>query len=654
MIKQWVMRMSVLLLVGLGCSLAQEPMAAQTVNNDAELVYLDANGFIRVFDPTTAANSANVQWVSPVGGWVDIAVADFNGDGDSEIAAVKGTTGSGRLTIYEPVIVAGDIVSNQLINGIPWRILFETSLPGAPYLLTTGELEPNVIGAEIIYGARLNAEDNDATNDEVTLVALHATVAGGSNWAPLAQRTISGNPWHQITVGNLDGVAPDEVVLVDQEGSLEVHRMSAPTFTRIVNWESKSQEWRATAIARFFSFGLPGLVTSRSSSPGAASFWVFVYDERESSLFRDGHSEFFLPAPERFFVGDITGNGDEEVFFLRTVPSNVTNIPRLVMRNRGADNPPTFEETLDPDNGYQGGVAADVDGDGRAEVIIMRNNKIRIYTQPESNKTFTETGPPAVTNQRTIVAGNLDRNGYLRTPTFSVTPSKLERELAAGEQNTQDTLSLTNAGFGGALPFALQIDGQPAWLRLGAIAGQTPATFNATFDARLLSAGVYSTTIHISSSNSQVNNAPLALPVKLTVRAGLAPRALDVILTPTNCTADSSEQAIALPIDGPTGMTFVARILDATAEAAGDSATTPMVAPAGLEWPSAVSWVAAQSPNSAPTTMQLTFRPQLVTTGFVKATLELIAADSKGTQTRRVPLGVLCTQTRLYLPFASR
>lgn len=653
MMKQWIIRVGVLLLIGAGFWLAQQPASAQTTNNDAELVYLDANGFIRVFDSTTAANSANVQWVSPVGGWVDIAVGDFNGDGDSEIAAVKGTTGSGLLTVYDPVIVTGAVVPNQLYNGIPWRILYQTPLDGTPYLVATGDLDPNVAGAEILYVTRLNTEDADEANDETALITLHASAPAGSAWAALAQQTTGQIPL-QITVGNLDGGGPDEMVFVHKSGTLEIYRLTAPTFTRIVNWESKSQEWRATVIARFFSFGLPGLVTSRAASPGAASFRVFVYDERENGLFRDAHSEFFLPAPERLFVGDITGNGDEEVFFLRTVPGNVTTIPRLAMRNRGADNPPAFEETLDTDNGYQSGVAADVDGDGRAEVVVMRNNKIRIYTQPESNKTFTETTPPVVTNSRTIVAGNLDRNGYLRTPTFSVTPAKLEGDLAAGEQSAQGVLSLTNAGFGGALPFTFQVDGQPTWLRLSVVAGQTPATFTAVFDARLLAAGVYSTTIQISSSNSQVNNAPLALPVKLTVRNGLVPRTFDLILTPTNCAADAADQVIDLPIDGPPGMTFVARILAAATEADTAAATEPTAAAAGLDWPSAVPWVAAQSPNSAPTTMQLTFRPQLVTTGFVKATLELTAVDSKGTQTRRIPLGVLCTQTKLYLPLVTR
>jgi hypothetical protein len=52
--------------------------------------------------------------------------------------------------------------------------------------------------------------------------------------------------------------------------------------------------------------------------------------------------------------------------------------------------------------------------------------------------------------------------------------------------------------------------------------------------------------------------------------------------------------------------------------------------------------------------MQLTFRPQLVAAGFARATLELTAVDSRGAQVRRIPLGILCTQARLYLPIATR
>jgi hypothetical protein len=287
--------------------------------------------------------------------------------------------------------------------------------------------------------------------------------------------------------------------------------------------------------------------------------------------------------------------------------------------------------------------------------VVMRDNKVRIYTQPEINKNITDVTPPVTTNGRTLLAGNLDRNGYLKTPSFNVTPTRLEGDLTAGAQSTQGNFTLTNVGVGGNLPFSVRSQGQPAWLRLSNSTGQTPATFGATFDARLLAAGIYTTTIVIESSNAQVSNAPLSIPVKLTVRPGLAPRTLGVVVTPFTCGADAAPLLIDLPIDGPTGMTFVARILNATeAESNSENGADALATAANLEWPSAVTWVAAQSTNSAPTTMQLTFQPQQVTGGMVQATLELTAADASGAQVRRVPLGLLCTQSQLYLPLIAR
>lgn len=635
-----------ILCVLLYLSLGGKPVTAQIVSKDDEVVYLDAQGYIRVYDPAQT-NTPAVTWVSPIGGWVDFALGDLNGDGDSEIVAVQGDTGSGRLTIYDPVVTSGVIVPNQLFNGIPWRILYDTTVAGAPYLVTTGELDAAVAGAEIVYGALLNTEDEDDTNDEVTLSVLHATAAAGSAWGQVAQRTTSGSPWRQITVGNLDGTAPDELTLVDKDGALEIYRLSAPTLTRIFNNESDSRPWQTTTVARFFSVGLPGLAASRSASPGFHSFVVLVYDTDEEGDFRDAHSEYFLPAPEQLFAGDINGNGDEEIFFLRSVPSNITNLPRLVMRNRGTDTPPAFEQALDTDNGFGGGAAGDVDGDGRAEVVIMRNNRLRTFTQLEVNANSIDYTPTATTNARTIHAGNLDRNGYLKTPTFSVSPAtSVESTLAAGEQSAPGTFTISNTGEGGSIPFTVRSQGSPTWLRLSNNTGQTQGAFTLSFDARLLTAGVYTTTILIESSNAQVSNAPLVMSARLTVRAGLTPRSLGVVANAASCGADAADVTIPLVIDGPTGMTFVAKIVATTGEAQNSASR--------IDWPSAVAWVAAQSTNSTPTTMQLTFHPQELASPLVQATLELTAADAQGTQVRRVPLILLCTQAQIYLPLITR
>ncbi len=650
MLRAWRVCLVVCLFLGLGPTAsalqAQSPVA-DPQNIDAEIVYLDAQGYIRVLD-TLLANGPAVEWISPIGGWQDFALGDFNGDGDTEIVAVKNAAGTGQLTLYDPVIAAGPIVPNQLINGIPWRVLYDSTLTSIPFLVAAGELDPATPGDEIAYLVRRTVGDDE----EIDLALLHATDSDGFTWAQFAERRDFNGTRTQIELGELVGGAAEEVILVDDDGILEVYEVRGSNLNRILNRESDSRPWKAATVARFFSFGPPGLVTSRASSPGAASFLVFVYDSREESNFRDAYSEFFLPAPERLFVGDINGNGDEEVFFLRTVPSNITNQPRLVMRNRGADQLPAFEQPLDIDNGYRGGTAADVDGDGRAEVIVMRDNRVRLYDQPEVNTTATDITLPAVTNQRTIHAANLDRNGVVKTPTFTVSPVQLTGGLAAGEQSTVGNFIMSNSGEGGSIPFTVRTDGNPIWLLLDKTSGTTPTTFAASFDARLLNAGVYTTNLIIESSNDQVNNVPLLIEVTLTVRPGLTPRSLGMVAAAPSCAADAPNLVMPLQLDGPAGMTFVAKILADNGELTtqrADSAEQMPNAPA-VVWPSDVSWVSAQSNNSTPTTMLLTFTPQALGSELVNATLELTAADTFGQQVRQVPLTLLCIQGQSYLP----
>ena len=150
-----------------------------------------------------------------------------------------------------------------------------------------------------------------------------------------------------------------------------------------------------------------------------------------------------------------------------------------------------------------------------------------------------------------------------------------------------------------------------------------------------------------------MNNAPLQITVTLTVRPGLTPRSLSVFVTAPTCAADSTDIVVPLAIDGPTGMTFVAKILAGSIEQTTDAATVTEM-DSGIEWPSALPWVSAQSTNSAPTTMQLTFHPQQSGSIAGAGTLELTAADASGNQVRHVPLLLLCAPTQLYLPLIAR
>ena len=78
---------------------------APTAGVNDEIVFIDANGFIRVFDYVDDVPPETVRWYSPIGGFADIALGDVNDDSDMEIIGVRGGPEEGELVIFDPVVV---------------------------------------------------------------------------------------------------------------------------------------------------------------------------------------------------------------------------------------------------------------------------------------------------------------------------------------------------------------------------------------------------------------------------------------------------------------------------------------------------------------------------------------------------------------------
>jgi hypothetical protein len=112
-------------------------------------------GVIRVIDFRVPAGGTAVQWVSPSGGWQRIAAGDFNADGDMEIFAggLDGTTG--KLAIFDPVAIQGSSNASRVINGIPWDILYQTTLPSEPLLVAAGNFDVTRAGDEAMFFYRV-------------------------------------------------------------------------------------------------------------------------------------------------------------------------------------------------------------------------------------------------------------------------------------------------------------------------------------------------------------------------------------------------------------------------------------------------------------------------------------------------------------------
>ncbi len=90
---------------GFATSRAQSEPAVPTADINDEIVFIDANGFIRVFDYVDDVPAETVRWYSPIGGFADIALGDVNDDSDMEIIGVRGGPEEGELVIFDPVVV---------------------------------------------------------------------------------------------------------------------------------------------------------------------------------------------------------------------------------------------------------------------------------------------------------------------------------------------------------------------------------------------------------------------------------------------------------------------------------------------------------------------------------------------------------------------
>ncbi|MCB0107808.1 MAG: hypothetical protein KDE53_17930, partial [Caldilineaceae bacterium] len=431
-------------------------------------------------------------------------------------------------------------------------------------------------------------------------------------------------------------------------------------------YENKSEErpWLDGVVARFVPGVLQQMALTRSTGPGGNSLWVLFYDPNVESNFGDSYAEFLLPPPRHIFAGDVDDNGDDELFLLRDVPTSAGSRPHLIMRNYNNETEglPTFELILDADNGYNAGTTGDVDGDGRAEVVIMRNNNLRVYTAPESGaSTALNFVPPVATDQRVVQAGNLDRNGYLKIPELGVSPPQLTSLVVySGETRTaQLRLTALATGAEGPIPFELSLPAAPSWLTVTPQRGETTANVTVQVDASTLAAGTYESTIVITSLDPTVANSPFRVDVAVTVLPGLVVETKS-LLVPLTCGSEGETTRRTLTLNGPTGLIFSATVgsgnatallngavADPQSEAAQQAPTAPHVV-----WPSTVPWVTAASSNILPTTMELTFHGNAVAAGTTagNTTLELVFFDKFGRQLRTVALGFFCADHQQYLP----
>lgn len=652
-LRRGVLLLLITLLAGL---LLLPGRSARAQSPDEEIVYIDSAGFVRVLDTNTVSGRKAVTWVSPVGGYVNAAVIDANGDGDMEIAALRRAadpeTEDHVLDIYDPVVASGTIVAGQSVGGIPWLLLYTREMEGDPMLLAAGELDGAAPGEELFVS-------NGRSGGGQNLFYLRRTGAGdGRSWEaiPLA---ITGRDWTSVALGNMDAAGVDEVALVAaEEGELQVWRLTGDGGAqRIFQNESNTHPWKHIAMGRFRQGdGRDMLGAVRTGSRALPTFFVFRYSLDDGEVV-DDTSEVLSPGPLFIFFGDVNASGDDEAWMVRDAPTSDPNIMRLIMRQRGNDPVALLEDKLDAGNGYKVGAAGDIDGDGREEVVILRAERARYYGSPESSASVLESALSS--DARTIAMGDLDSNGYLEEVILNASPPLVEQSVRSGEAGDALTVQVTNKSTGRAVPIGFHVEGSPAWVSVSANSRQTPATLAVTFDASRLRTGIYAARLLITSADRYVLQQPVFVDLKLTVTAGLfaEPAALAFVAmgsTEFPCSEASGVQSMSVDLVAEQNTIYTAALLNAE-QGVTNAASTAADAPDEEEWPSTVPWATATSPTGvAPENLTVSVDFAKSTAPVQAARVVIIARVGGEDVIRTIPVTLFCATTRTWLPLLSR
>ncbi len=609
------------------CLVAAPKPAWGAPNQDDEIVYLDPDGVIRVIDPVPPSPGLAVKWFSPSPGWRAFALGDVTGDGDLEIVAVKLEGSGGRLAVFDPVAVSGPRDTVSYLEGVPWRTLYDVSLPRPPVLVAFGDFDPNRSGPEILYSMDYSMDlpsgEGADVRDLQRFVILRQPVGqtDGTEWE--VQLTWdTRNRWTWIATGNLDGGGPDEFVLVDEPaGTLSVYGIGDGVFRVWSNTNSRYR-WRVAEFLQYIPGGPLELGAVRDANLPLASVWVFRY---ENGTFVDHEFGAHLPPPSFMFKADFAGNGDDEMVMLRAVPQEISSRPRLFIRDNGNDGVFLQTALLDGDNGYRVGAAGDTNGDGRDEIAIMRPNRIRLYTSPQVNANFVEYA--VATDASNIRLGNLDAMGLDTTSRLGTLPARIERQLAPGATGAPIALGIWDVTKGTAAAVTLRVQNAP-WAELSTTAATTPVTVTVTLDAAALGPGLYTGEVVIETTAAGFDNPTLVVPLVLRVESPVwvAPEQIAAIYHP--CPAQPPLRSYGVSISGP---------------------PVPMRATVaeGVDWVS-VTPDAGQVPLQLTVTIDPTRR-----TDGVEVTDLIISYDLPNVVGNEiiVPVILVCTDERHLLPF---
>ena len=420
---------------------------------DDEVIVITATGQLRVDDPYTPTGYKSASWNSGGDvGWTVVAGGDFNGDGDAELVAARGSF----VKVFDPVVQP---------NRAPVSFSVDLGSQRNVRLLSTGDFD-------------LDGKDEFAVIHYIPGSGIQAGLAvydGGANataseWTRLNTAEY-GAMFDDMSAGDFNADGADDLVMVRNVNTQRlVLAWNVRTWTNIAEG-SYSRPWFAVAGGNI-STSTPGDEIALLRDGGNAATEGLVLFRVVSGAFTDlvtnsnwrWHPDFVSIAN-----GDLNGDGDDEVVILRDPVNPTTSL--LMVNPVGAAMNPFEQATGAGSAAFRIVRTGDVDGDNLDEIVILKGDRYRIYTEPNVDSRATEKidafyTSGSVSNLPFMAVANVDGPGIVEGPTLSVTPASLSFSLDCGDASPLKSLSITNAGTGSSFAWQAQAieDNGSGWL----------------------------------------------------------------------------------------------------------------------------------------------------------------------------------------------
>ena len=477
------------------------PITARQVGavaTDEEIVVIDNasnnRGRIIVKDPYVQSGFQAANWQSPDLGWEKLTVGDLNGDGDMEIVAYQG----GTLKAFDPFRPSGAVAvtfEQTVSGGRAWR------------LIACGDL--NNDGRDEIL-----ATHSESSGEKLF---IWRGDAAGTTWTQVHTETFGGQ-FRTLVTGDIDGDEKADFVMLRDTDKL-VKAWSGNNFNILLE-STSGFVWTDIAIGEIYRDSTPKLEMALSRTGvlfQLNSFWVWRW--RAANQWDELYGEKLYPNFTGLAVGDLNGDGDDEVLLLRSVNDN--NVVQLATRNPSGASMRDFEPAgLGPN--WNDVDAGDLDGDGRAEVAIIRESSVRYYPQPETNNDYLEYSGSW---KSSFAIGNIDGQGVQVNPNLNVTPTSLSfaADFGGGSPASQ-TFTVKNDGNTDTINWAASVTAGSDWLSVSPSSGSTGAagqSVSVTVNPGILSPTNYVGTIRVTATRNgnPINGSPKDVTVTMTVRA---------------------------------------------------------------------------------------------------------------------------------------